>query len=102
VTTLNSHDGPESFAEAYPSVVDEVLKNHFSPVLQASEYLRSAAVAGLWLGLVTRDSRDAAELLRQGILNDLEPYAAAKAVAKGLGWVPGQVIGDGEEGVLGT
>ena len=98
---LNSCEGPQSFEEMYPSIVDDVLKNHFPAFVRTNSFMRRAAVAGLWLGLVTRTDTEAAGLLRGAIQRDLDPYDAAVAVAKGRGWVPQMEILGAEESIFG-
>lgn len=88
---LDTCDGPESFEQMYPNVVDDVLKTHFAAAVRTVPTLRAAAVAGLWLGLVTQNSLEAAKLLKQAIAQGLEAGPAAVAVAKGRGWKPGDL-----------
>ena len=98
---LNSCAGPVSFEEMYPAVVDTILKNHFPMAVRANPFLREACVAGIWLGIVTHSDRNAAQLLSSAIRQGLDASRAATSVARGLGWVEGQVVKGWDQTAMG-
>ena len=84
--------GPLEFAEEYPGLIDQILKERFTRTVRKVGYLRRAAIAGLWLGLVTESSMDAAMMLKAAIGGGVDFSEAAVSVAKSFGWAPGLVV----------
>ena len=92
MNVVNSCEGPAEFEAMYPAVVDTLVKESLPAAFRGMVALREAVVAGMWLGLVTRSDKKAAELLSGAIRRGLPTYAAAISVAKGCGWTPGMMI----------